>query len=81
MSHEANTQLLERAREIAEIYTGTPLQDAILNNIEWGNLERVAQLVKETEDYWLADVFTNVQPLTDDQLDAMGKDQEQTDVY
>lgn len=52
MSAESNTNLIERAREIAEAYTGTPLQDALLNNIERGDLEVVAQLVKETEDQW-----------------------------
>lgn len=55
MSTESNTLLLERARDIAETYTGTPLEDAILNNLEAGNLEVVARLVKETEDYWLAE--------------------------
>jgi hypothetical protein len=56
MSHDNNTDLLERARDIAESYTGTPLEDAILNNIERGDLVMVARLVKETEDYWLAEI-------------------------
>jgi hypothetical protein len=52
MSVNQNDNLVERAREVAESYTGTPLEDAILNNLEWGDLDKVAQLVKEAEDQW-----------------------------
>lgn len=57
MSNEVNTDIIEKALSIAEEYVGTPLHDAILNNIERGDLHVVAQLVKETEDYWMAEAY------------------------
>lgn len=53
MSNAQNDELLERAREIAESYTGTPLEDAILNSIDRGDLTTVRRLVKETTDQWM----------------------------
>lgn len=50
MSHPSNTALEERAKEVAEQWTGTYLEDAILNNLAKGNLDIVARLVKEAEE-------------------------------
>lgn len=61
MSNAQNDELLERARAIAEMYTGTFLEDAILNNIDRGDLEMVAHLVHETEEHLWAEAFIDSQ--------------------
>lgn len=59
MSTDVNTILIEKAYQIAEMYTGTPLEDAILNNIERGDLEKVAELVRQTENHLMAEAFND----------------------
>jgi len=57
MSNQVNDELLDKARQIADEYEGTPLADAIRNNVERGNLDIVAELVRQTEEQWLNEAY------------------------
>ncbi len=71
MSQEINTQLLERAKEIADYYTGTVVEDAIYNAIADNNLGRLMVLVQEAENEMFRSEFINDDPMTDERAEAM----------
>lgn len=49
MSTPQNDGLIEQAREVAERWTGTMVEDAILNALDRGDLEMAQFLVNEAE--------------------------------
>lgn len=76
MSTEANTQLLERAKEVCTYFEGTAREDVILRAIEDGNLGKLMIEVKQGEDEIMRQEYQNDDYMTDERAEAMYEEAE-----
>lgn len=71
MSNEANTQLLDKAYEIAERVLGTGQDKQIFKAIENNDLKEVERLIKEVEYQEELAWAEQFKPMTDETLEDM----------
>lgn len=65
MSHNVNTQLIERALELREEVVGTVFEGDIENAIELNDMEHLYDLVITIENYFDEQDFVNYDPVGD----------------
>ena len=65
MSHEINTQLLQRAHEASEYVLGTVRETEIYRAIENGDLDELERLVSEVESEMSREHFYTNDMITD----------------
>lgn len=85
MSNQINELLFERAAHMIDVWEGTLHAKLIQNSLDKNDLEQVAEDVKRAEDALSRIQFDEhydpqTPPLTDEELDQVGKDLERGDV-